>query len=387
MFLFLESFYGGSHQVFADGLVKHSEHPIELHTLPAERWRQRRRTAGLAFARRIANPQQYRGVLVTDLIDIRDLRAVWKERCPPLLLYMHESQMTYPSPKGETRDIDSALLDIKNALFADRIAFNSHFHRDRFLSEAEPVLEELPHVDSAASVEHLREHSTVLYPGVELPEKPPAGAAQTAAGAAVAGARAAAGAQQRSPVILWNHRWEYDKRPGLFFRALSELAGRGAAFRLIVLGENPQRRPKPFLRAKEELGERMLVFGFEPDRERYLAHLREADIVVSTAIQENFGIAVVEAMASGCLPLLPERLSYPELLPEGWHDLCLYSPDARFRDRLQAMLDSPLPDTTPLVSHMHRFSWTEMARHYDAALEELARLGHPRRETAKRAYR
>jgi glycosyltransferase involved in cell wall biosynthesis len=368
MFLFLESFYGGSHQAFADGLVKHSQHPIELQTLPAERWRHRRRTAGLAFARRIANPQQYRGVLVTDLIDIRDLRAVWKERCPPLLLYMHESQMTYPSPKGETRDIDSALLDIKNALFADRIAFNSHFHRDRFLSEAEPVLEELPHVDSAASLEHLREHSTVLYPGVEVPGEPATGAS----------ADLPTAAQRRSPVILWNHRWEYDKRPGLFFRALRELAGRGVAFRLMVLGENPQRRPKPFLRAKEELGDRMLVFGFEPDRERYLAHLREADIVVSTAIQENFGIAVVEAMASGCLPLLPERLSYPELLPKGWHDLCLYSTDARLRDRLQAMLDAPLPDTTPLASHMRRFSWTQMAPRYDAALEELARLGHAR---------
>ena len=41
--LFLESFYGGSHREFADGLVQRSRHRIELHTLPARFWRWRMR--------------------------------------------------------------------------------------------------------------------------------------------------------------------------------------------------------------------------------------------------------------------------------------------------------------------------------------------------------
>ena len=39
--------------------------------------------------------------------------------------------------------------------------------------------------------------------------------------------------------------------------------------------------------------------------------------MLSTARHEFFGVAVVEALLAGCLPWLPDRLSYPELLPAG----------------------------------------------------------------------
>ena len=32
--LFLEPYFGGSHQAFAEGLARHSSHPIDLETLP-----------------------------------------------------------------------------------------------------------------------------------------------------------------------------------------------------------------------------------------------------------------------------------------------------------------------------------------------------------------
>ena len=57
--------------------------------------------------------------------------------------------------------------------------------------------------------------------------------------------------------------------------------------------------------------------GFEPDRRRYLRRLAACDWVLSTAVHEFFGVAVVEALLAGCLPWLPDRLSYPELLPPG----------------------------------------------------------------------
>jgi glycosyltransferase involved in cell wall biosynthesis len=50
-------------------------------------------------------------------------------------------------------------------------------------------------------------------------------------------------------------------------------------------------------------------------REEYLTRLEESQFVLSTAQQETFGYAVLEGLALGCFPVVPDRLSYPELYP------------------------------------------------------------------------
>lgn len=65
--------------------------------------------------------------------------------------------------------------------------------------------------------------------------------------------------------------------------------------------------------------------------------LLASDVVVSTARHEFFGVAPVEAMAAGCVPLLPDRLSYPELVPSAFHGAVLYR--RRLFDRLRAVLE------------------------------------------------
>ena len=67
-----------------------------------------------------------------------------------------------------------------------------------------------------------------------------------------------------------------------------------------------------------------IVFDGFPQRPEYLRQLARGSVVISTAMQENFGIAVMEAIHAGCMPLLPRRLVYPELIPPEHHDRCLY---------------------------------------------------------------
>ena len=100
--------------------------------------------------------------------------------------------------------------------------------------------------------------------------------------------------------------------------------------------------------------------------------------MLSTAIQENFGIAVVEAVRYGCFPLLPKRLSYPEILPEHLHPLCLYEDEEDLYRKLGSLLqkqwESPLQNPQlrhELASAMTRFSWNRTIGAYDQELTAL----------------
>ena len=173
--------------------------------------------------------------------------------------------------------------------------------------------------------------------------------------------------------MLWNHRWEYDKDPATFFRAVYALAGEGLDFRLILLGESFRNQPAEFLEARERLGERILHFGYAEDLAQYARLLWLGDVVVSTAIHEFFGAAVVEACYCNCFPILPARLSYPELLPAESHDACLYGDFDGLLGRLRrAIVDVAETRARSLRAHVARYDWQRMAPLYDGHLALVA---------------
>ena len=362
--LFLESFYGGSHREFADGLVQHSHHRIELRTLPARFWRWRMRGAALHFARAVARPREFDLLLVTDLMNVADLKAVWGAECPPIVLYVHENQLSYPTPEGEQKDFQFAFTDIASALAADVMVFNSRYHRDAYFAALPEVLRRMPEYEPEWIPDALAAKARVLYPGCRLAER---GAAGSGADAEVRAAGAG------PPLVIWNHRWEFDKQPAAFFAALREVQRAGVAFRVALLGENAQYVPKEFMAAREWLGERVVQYGYLPSRDAYLEWLERGSVVVSTAIQENFGISVVEAVAAGCHALLPNRLAYPEVIPPGYHAACLYDDGEDLARRLIALLANPPVSPPPgLSAAMQRYSWNRLVADYDALLEEYA---------------
>ena len=55
-------------------------------------------------------------------------------------------------------------------------------------------------------------------------------------------------------------------------------------------------------------------WGFQETADDYWSALAEADLFLSTAEHEFFGLSAVEAIAAGLYPVFPNRLSYPELL-------------------------------------------------------------------------
>ena len=312
--LFIEPFYGGSHKTFADELAQHSRHHIILVTLPARFWKWRMRGAALEVVRRIPSPDQFDLVVAASMLSLADLKALWGAACPPLVSYFHENQLNYPLSPGETRDFHYGFTDITTGLAANRIVFNSHYHKSAFFEELPRFISHMPDTKPTWVVEELFKKSSVCYPGI--------------AAAAIETTHTPGGPSVEPPLILWNHRWEHDKNPEGFFRVLAAAADRGLEFRLAVVGEQFSRYPQAFDRAGERLGEKIVQFGYVEDRAAYYRWLGQADIVISTAYQENFGLSIAEAAAAGAYPLVPRRLSYPELIPPEYHEACLYNDEA-----------------------------------------------------------
>ena len=367
--LYLDPFHGGSHAAVAEGFARHSRHDVTLLTLSiAGGWRWRMRGAAVTLARMLRERAQerYDLIVATDMLDLATFLGLTRELTSgtPVALYMHENQLTYPLPPGRTRDLAFPWINYTSALAADALLFNSAFHRRAFL-EALPGLpgryhdhRELDLIDAIAS------KSVVLYPGVDLARLDEGGS----------GADRPASEAQPAPVLLWNSRWEYDKGPETFFGALRELEARGVDFRLIVAGEAIDPQAPAFAAARAEFAPRTVHWGYVPDLESYRRLLHQADIVVSAAIQEFFGIAVIEAMYCGCVPLLPRRLSYPELLPADYHPVCLYETDADLADRL-ADLIANLGQIRPRLAVRDvaaQYDWARMAARYDAVFERVA---------------
>jgi glycosyltransferase involved in cell wall biosynthesis len=174
-----------------------------------------------------------------------------------------------------------------------------------------------------------------------------------------------------TPIILWNHRWEYDKNPAAFFAALDTLMAEGDDFRVAVCGAGPPQAPEDFVEARRRLGERVVQWGELP-WSRYVEWLWRADIVVSTAAHDFFGAAVVEAIHCRCRPVLPDALAYPEHIPAEHHRDCLY----RGQEGLVALLRRAIREPAlPIHRVVARYDWEVMAPQYDQTLSQLAACG------------
>ncbi len=359
----VEPYYSGSHQAWADGFQAHSRHQVRLLTLPGRFWKWRMQGGAVTLARRAqaleARPDL---ILASDMLNLPVFLALGGQILGqvPVALYFHENQLTYPLQAGEKRDLHYGFINYASALRADAIFFNSAYHLEAFYDGLPRLLKHFPDYNELWTVAALRAKSEVLPLGLDLagldshrPEGPRGG----------------------QPLILWNHRWEYDKDPETFFRTVYALVDEGVEFGLILLGESFRNWPAEFLEARERLADRIVHFGYAEDRAAYARLLWQADVVVSTALHEFFGAAIVEACYCGCSPILPRRLSYPELVPVEKHDVCLYDDFDGLLARLRvAILQADSGRAVSLQEEVACFDWRLMAARYDDVLAGLTEI-------------
>lgn len=278
----------------------------------------------------------------------------------PLMLYMHENQLTYPAPPGVKRDLTYGLVQHLSMLAADRVCFNSAYHQASWFAEASRLLKHFPDYTHLETIAAVRVKAQVLPVGCNL--------RRFQTHTSRHGNKEPRNAEP--PLILWNQRWEYDKDPETMLRALYALADEGVPFRVALAGENFRVQPAEFVAAKERLGTRLVHYGYAESAADYAGLLRSADVVLSTAIHEFFGVSVVEAIYCGAWPVLPRRLSYPELLPPHVHARCLYDDFPGLLTLLRSAVAHP-PSEPALREFVAQFDWSHQAPRYDALIEEM----------------
>jgi glycosyltransferase involved in cell wall biosynthesis len=295
--LALESYYGGSHQYFIDGLIADSDHHWTLLTLSDTAWHWRMRHAAAYFAGQIETiNEDFDLIFCSSILNLAELRGLIPARLKnvPVVVYFHENQLAYPVA-GATPSAGAVMANFTTALAADQVWFNSAFNRDSLLDGLPDFFKHMPDYHPFEQLEAIREKSRIMplfvtSPTV-LPEKPSGGPLH----------------------ILWAARWEQDKNPQDFFRALRLLKNRGMDFSLSVIGQKFTRSPGVFDHAEKIFADNIVKWGYMPSRKAYLSAITAADVVVSTSNHEFFGLSILEAAACGLRPVLPQRLAYPEL--------------------------------------------------------------------------
>ena len=303
--LALEPYYGGSHRAVLDSLVDRLDAEWTLLTLPARKWKWRMRGAAmtmsadarercgaaggaapfdLVFASTFLNLAEWRGLVGPALAAV------------PAIVYFHENQLLYPNRHTAEWDLQFPLTNVTTALSAEACVFNTRWNLDGFLHEIPDFLRAFPDHHPKGVVGAVRAKSVVLAP--------PFDPAHFDAAPAMRGDRCR---------IVWPHRWEHDKNPEEFIAAVSVLADEGLDFEVAVAGQSFRETERLVKGMASALGERLVHCDQPADRTEYAELLASADVAVSTAVNEFFGLAMVEACYAGCHPLVPDRLAYPEI--------------------------------------------------------------------------
>lgn len=299
--LLLSGYDVGSHRRWREQLAaSQPEFDWQVLSLPPRHFRWRIRGNALSWLDEPLLRERWDLLVVTSMVDLATLKGFQPQLAAvPTLLYMHENQFAYPVSGQQHSSIDPQLVNLYSAIAADRVAFNSEWNRRSFLDSVAALLSKLPDAVPQDVVERIRLKSRVLPVPIDdslfIDRAVPL--------------------NRQQPHLLWNHRWEYDKGPDRLFNLLDRLASCNHPFRLSVVGEQFRTRPAAFNAIHDAFSEHIVHWGYLKRVADYHRLLASADVVVSTAVHDFQGLAMLEAMASGCLALAPERLAYPEYVP------------------------------------------------------------------------
>ena len=369
-----------SHRQWAEGYQKVAslDHDIHINVIPCDRWKFRMQVSSAELVSFVSEQDDV--IVLDSMLDATPLVALLRnpqrtnqvKKQPTVLVYMHENQLLTPFT-GQDRDKRNnthwhyAMCNYRSLLVADGLVFNSQQHFDAF-SDALPRLinQQCPrdsvawHLQKAEDL--LNTKCSVLEYGLSLNDY----------------MRSAVSPCHNQPTILWNARLEEDKDPGTFIDTLLQLKKAGVLFKLIVLGSDPSKDEQWYSKFRELFSDQLIFMGWCKDRDAYQRWLQQAAVVLSTSLHETFGVSVLESVACGALPLLPYRLSYPEIFPPVAFADNFYRSPSECVSRLCHLLNiarDPVqyPEAISRAQEaIMKYDWSVMGIRYDSFFDAIA---------------
>ncbi|XP_039255731.2 tRNA-queuosine alpha-mannosyltransferase-like [Styela clava] len=353
--LILEPFYGGSHKqlikTITNSLDNHNV-KYDLFTLRAKKWPWKARCGAIMLSEAIPRDVSYRTLFCSSDLSLSEFVGIRPDfyHCHKVV-YFHENQLVYPVQKSETLDFQFGYNQILTALAANEIYFNSLYNFQSFVMNINEFLRRIPEYKPKDIKEKIESKSKVLHFPLTFNKE-------------ISTLKVKEDSNEKILHIVWAHRWEYDKDPLTFFKTLFELQENDFKFCVSILGQGFTDVPKVFTEGKEKLKEGTIQnWGYVEDRNKYLSILQSCDVAISTAIHEFFGVSMMECCYSGCYPLCPNKLSYPEIYPSE----CLYNTPRQLYKKLREFCLKPW-----LASELHKklnidyskYSWDKMESDY-----------------------
>ena len=308
--LLLSPYDAMSHQYWRKCLVSEiSAHDFTVVSLPARHFSWRFRGNSLSLAHDEHLDERYDLVIATSITDLSALVGMKSQLASvPAILYFHENQFAFPERVAGLNKLDSIgrshlverqITSIYAAVSADRLVFNSEYNKFSFLSGADKLLQKMPDFVPSGLVASLENKSQVI----PVPLDKNCFQKNTAS--------------DRFKVV-WNHRWKWDKGLTELKAIVHSLVESQLDFEFHLIGQQFENTASEMtetvelLKGKGHLGR----VGFVESRQDYLELLARSHCVLSTAHHEFQGLAIMEAMASGCVPVVPDRLVYPEFIDQ-----------------------------------------------------------------------
>jgi glycosyltransferase involved in cell wall biosynthesis len=362
--LLLSAYDAHSHRRWRQGLVAaFPEWQWTVLTLPPRffSWRVRGNSLSWAWSERKTLEQPYDVVIATSMTDLSALKGLVPALATiPSLVYCHENQFVYPD-QHEGQRIEPKITSLYALLSADRVVFNSAWNRESFLTGAQALLAQMPDAVPPGVVESIADKSCILPVPLERHWFE---------------SRKHVAEVEQPLTIVWNHRWEYDKAPERMFDALLKLHEAGEDFRVHVIGQQFRKQPPVFDEMYPRLQPHIGEWGMVESERDYQSLLQQSHVVLTTALHEFQGLAVLEAVASGCVPLAPDRLAYRDYIP----DDCRYPsfPDDPHAEsnaiavQLQSLCRHFGAGMLPAAPTVTNLSWERLASAYREEINGLA---------------